>query len=131
MSTDLAPMAQAVQTRSEAFIRSTPHTNAVVEAAHLRARDEQVMQNGEHRLSRAFVTLMSEIALQNAQYRAGIYNPDIEPEHEAERCWCTTCTYKRAKWARLPVQRAWWKATAYPGSLFCSPPSPSNFVPSR
>ena len=42
------------------------HTNQVIQAGHLRARDEQQMQN----------------LLQQAQYEAGIYNPDLEPEHE-------------------------------------------------
>ncbi|EXJ77532.1 hypothetical protein A1O3_09759 [Capronia epimyces CBS 606.96] len=76
------------------------HTNQVIEAAHLRARDEQQMQN----------------ALQTLQMQYGIYNSEIEPEHEADYyCGCPIHHYQRMKWNRSGVQDIWSKAVMYPG----------------
>ncbi|KAF9077114.1 hypothetical protein BDP27DRAFT_1357264 [Rhodocollybia butyracea] len=72
-----------------------PHTNAVIEAGHRRARDE------------------------NLQRAHGVYNSDIEPEHETEYyCSCDIHQYKRRKIGRLRVQEAWSKAVMYPGEKF-------------
>ncbi|UZJ56243.1 hypothetical protein CBS101457_005563 [Exobasidium rhododendri] len=77
-----------------------PHTNAVIEAAQIRARDEQQMQN----------------LLQSVQLAFGIYNTDIEPEHETDYyCGCGICNYQRKKWNRLGVQDKWSRAVIYPG----------------
>ncbi|KAF2159976.1 hypothetical protein M409DRAFT_60379 [Zasmidium cellare ATCC 36951] len=76
------------------------HTNQVIEAGKLRARDEQEMQQ----------------ALQSLQYQYRIYNSDIEPEHESDfYCGCPIHQYKRRKWNRYGVQREWSKAVMYPG----------------
>ncbi|TKA82607.1 hypothetical protein B0A55_01387 [Friedmanniomyces simplex] len=76
------------------------HTNKVVEAAHLRARDEQEMQQ----------------LLQSLQYQYGIYNSDIEPEHDTDYpCSCSIHQYKYRKWNRYGVQEMWSKAVMYPG----------------
>lgn len=77
------------------------HTNQVIEAGKIRAKDEQQMQNW----------------LQQLQYSYGIYNDDLEPEHETEYAWCTCPIhqYMRAKYQRLPVQDMWSKAVMYPG----------------
>ncbi|KAK5032520.1 hypothetical protein LTS07_003928 [Exophiala sideris] len=76
------------------------HTNQVIEAAKVRARDEQQMQN----------------ALQNLQLQYHIYNTEIEPEHEADYyCNCPIHNYQRMKWNRYGVQEMWSKAVMYPG----------------
>ncbi|KAK3675541.1 hypothetical protein LTR78_004624 [Recurvomyces mirabilis] len=76
------------------------HTNAVIEAARVRARDEQEMQQ----------------ALMNLQYEYGIYNSDIEPEHESDYpCSCPIHRYQAMKWRRYGVQDMWSKAVRYPG----------------
>ncbi|KAJ7150220.1 hypothetical protein C8R46DRAFT_963473 [Mycena filopes] len=75
------------------------HTNAVIAAALIRSRNEQEVQN----------------LLQSAQYACGIYNADIEPEHEADWCSCLTCKYKYAKMSRSGVHDTWSKAVRYPG----------------
>ncbi|KAK4500600.1 hypothetical protein PRZ48_008789 [Zasmidium cellare] len=76
------------------------HTNQVIEAGKVRARDEQEMQQ----------------ALQALQYQYRIYNSDIEPEHESDfYCGCPIHQYKRRKWNRYGVQREWSKAVMYPG----------------
>ncbi|TQW11586.1 WD40 repeat 2 [Cordyceps javanica] len=76
------------------------HTNAVMQAATLRAQDEQQMQN----------------MLQNVQFRFKLYNPDLEPEHELDAyCGCLVHQYKRKKWERRKVQTIWSKAVMYPG----------------
>ncbi|KAJ5094030.1 hypothetical protein N7456_009891 [Penicillium angulare] len=76
------------------------HTNAVIEAGKLRARDEQEMQ----------------FHLQRLQLDLGIYNSDIEPEHESDLyCNCPVHRYKQRKYARLGVQNHWSKAVMYPG----------------
>ncbi|KAK9368291.1 hypothetical protein V1509DRAFT_83416 [Lipomyces kononenkoae] len=77
-----------------------PHTNTVIEAAHIRARDEQEMQN----------------LLQNLQFQYGIYNSEIEPEHETDYpCSCPIHNYMRLKWRRIGVQDMWSRAVMYPG----------------
>lgn len=76
------------------------HTNAVIEAARLRAQDEQEMQQ----------------TLQSLQYKYGIYNSEIEPEHDTERyCACPIHQYQQMKRARYRVQNKWSKAVMYPG----------------
>ncbi|KAK6426173.1 hypothetical protein LTR81_001425 [Elasticomyces elasticus] len=76
------------------------HTNKVIDAAHVRARDEQEMQQ----------------ALQNLQYQYGIYNSDIEPEHETDYyCGCPIHRYQARKWNRYGVQDMWSRAVMYPG----------------
>ncbi|KAK5706594.1 hypothetical protein LTR97_001584 [Elasticomyces elasticus] len=76
------------------------HTNKVIEAAHVRARDEQEMQQ----------------ALQNLQYQYGIYNSDIEPEHDTDYyCGCPIHRYQARKWNRYGVQDMWSRAVMYPG----------------
>ncbi|OCK73109.1 hypothetical protein K432DRAFT_438401 [Lepidopterella palustris CBS 459.81] len=77
-----------------------PHTNVVVEAGNVRARDEQEMQN----------------MLQSVQLAYHIYNSDIEPEHDSDLfCNCAIHQYKRRKINRLGVQAMWSKAVMYPG----------------
>jgi hypothetical protein len=51
------------------------------------------------------------------QYNYGIYNDDIEPEHDTDYNWCSCAIhqYKRRKYERLPVQDLWSKAVMYPG----------------
>ncbi|OQN97866.1 hypothetical protein B0A48_16177 [Cryoendolithus antarcticus] len=76
------------------------HTNPVIEAAYLRAQDEQEMQN----------------LLQTLQYQYGIYNSEIEPEHETDYpCNCPIHKYYWRKWSRYGVQEIWSKAVMYPG----------------
>ena len=95
-----APPSYAPPARTTKAAQHPPHTNPVIEAAHVRARDEQEMQQ----------------LLQNLQYKYGIYNSDIEPEHETDYyCSCAIHQYQRRKWARLPVQKLWSKAVMYPG----------------
>ena len=56
--------------------------------------------------------------LQNLQYQYGIYNGDIEPEHDTDYpCSCPIHIYKRQKWSRYGVQEMWSKAVMYPGKL--------------
>ncbi|TIA36122.1 hypothetical protein D6C78_05652 [Aureobasidium pullulans] len=79
---------------------SRRHVNAVDEAATLRAKDEQLMQN----------------ALQNLQLRYRIYNSEIEPEHETENpCSCPIHQYQRMKRSRRNVLEQWSAAVMYPG----------------
>ncbi|RMZ87429.1 hypothetical protein DV736_g5356, partial [Chaetothyriales sp. CBS 134916] len=76
------------------------HTNPVIEAGRVRARDEQYMQN----------------ELQKIQFQYGIYNSDIEPEHETDYpCSCPIHNYQRMKWARYEVQKIWSQAVMFPG----------------
>ncbi|KAJ7045104.1 hypothetical protein C8F04DRAFT_523926 [Mycena alexandri] len=81
------------------------HTNAVIEAARIRSRDEQEMQN----------------LLQSAQIAFEIYNSDIEPEHDTERanegrwCSCKACRYRVAKQNRMQTHGIWSTAVRYPG----------------
>ncbi|KAJ5134134.1 hypothetical protein N7526_005499 [Penicillium atrosanguineum] len=76
------------------------HTNAVIEAGHVRARDEQEMQ----------------FLLQNVQQVYRIFNPEIEPEHDTEYyCNCPIHRYMSRKMNRLNVLDLWSKAVMYPG----------------
>ncbi|KAJ5175677.1 uncharacterized protein N7482_001554 [Penicillium canariense] len=76
------------------------HTNGVTEAAKIRARDEQEMQN----------------MLQTVQQSFHIYNSEIEPEHETDyACNCLLHRYMQRKMNRLGVLELWSKAVMYPG----------------
>ncbi|PWY92280.1 hypothetical protein BO70DRAFT_357412 [Aspergillus heteromorphus CBS 117.55] len=77
------------------------HTNKVIEAANVRAQDEQQMQN----------------MLQHTQRVCMIYNSDIEPEHDTQKtsCSCEVHQYMYKKMKRLKVQEMWSKAVMYPG----------------
>ncbi|ATY62269.1 von Willebrand type A [Cordyceps militaris] len=100
--TDAGPNGNSMLPTYEATERSTihSHTNAVIQAAHVRAQDEQEMQN----------------MLQTVQLRYRLYNSDLEPEHELDAyCNCLVHQYKRRKWDRLGVQTMWSKAVMYPG----------------
>lgn len=89
-----------LEIRTVSAAQRPPHTNPVIEAARLRARGEQEMQN--KRL--------------HTQWARHIYNPEIEPEHDSRfLCGCVVCEYKQAKLDRLPVQKKWSEAVMYPG----------------
>nr|POE99419.1 hypothetical protein CFP56_52811 [Quercus suber] len=76
------------------------HSNQVIDAANVRARDEQDMQQ----------------MLLSVQLKYGIYNSDIEPEHDTEYyCNCPIHQYQRRKWQRYDVQKMWSQAVMYPG----------------
>ena len=54
--------------------------------------------------------------LQAVQLGAGIYNSDIEPEHDTDwPCDCPVHRYTWRKYARLGVQDVWSRAVMYPG----------------
>ena len=54
--------------------------------------------------------------LQSVQQSYGIYNSDIEPEHEVDwYCSCLIHQYKNRKMNRLGVQSMWASAVMYPG----------------
>ncbi|KAH8659875.1 hypothetical protein BX600DRAFT_383246 [Xylariales sp. PMI_506] len=90
-----APPAQSAHAHS--------HTNPLIEASHVRERDEQEMQQ----------------ALQTLQYKYGIYNSDVEPEHDSDfPCNCPIHQYKMRKYYRLGVHKAWAKAVMYPGERY-------------
>ncbi|KAL7423840.1 hypothetical protein Q5752_001424 [Cryptotrichosporon argae] len=91
---------QSAGSSSTLSARHPPHSNQVTEAAKVRAVTEQDMQNW----------------LQRIQYENGIYNAEIEPEHETDYpCGCPICSYQMMKWRRAPVQDAWNAAVLYPG----------------
>lgn len=76
------------------------HTNPVIVAGRVRARDEHDMQD----------------LLQRVQQAYHIFNPEIEPEHETEYyCNCPIHQYMGRKMGRLTVQNLWSKAVMYPG----------------
>jgi hypothetical protein len=57
--------------------------------------------------------------LQNVQLAHGIYNSDIEPEHDTEYfCTCAIHQYMRRKFDRVWVQDMWSKAVMYPGQYY-------------
>lgn len=59
--------------------------------------------------------------LQNLQYSYGIYNSDIEPEHDTDYpCSCPIHQYQVSKWRRYGVQDMWSKAVMYPGRFIFS-----------
>lgn len=95
-----APPSGPAPTSGSSRAASRNHTNPVIEAAKIRAVDEQEMQQ----------------ALQNLQYQYQIYNSDIEPEHETDYyCNCAIHLYQRRKWNRYGVQKKWSEAVMYPG----------------
>ncbi|CAK7275402.1 hypothetical protein SEPCBS57363_006661 [Sporothrix epigloea] len=99
------PPASNSSSASNVFGFQNRHTNALIEASNVRARDEQDMQQ----------------ALQSLQYAFRIYNPEIEPEHETEYyCDCAIHQYLRRKMNRLGIQRMWSDAVMYPGERFYS-----------
>lgn len=54
--------------------------------------------------------------LQRVQLEHGIYNSEIEPEHDTDYpCDCSIHQYKLKKWIRLGIQERWAKAVMYPG----------------
>lgn len=93
-----APPSRSVQ-------RRRPHTNPVIEAANIRARDEVcVLSCGSWRLTNRLKQQM-QMMLQNLQNQYGIYNSEIEPEHEVEYyCSCAIHRYKQMKYNRYGVQ---------------------------
>jgi hypothetical protein len=99
------------------------HTNIVIEAGRVRARDE--VRADLYPSSSDTWTNMSQqemqLMLQNLQFRYGIYNPDIEPEHDTDwYCSCPIHMYHEAKYRRYPVQEMWSQAVMYPGEhLVC------------
>ncbi|CAK7266056.1 hypothetical protein SEPCBS119000_001826 [Sporothrix epigloea] len=99
------PAASSSSAPSNVFGFANKHTNALIEAGNVRARDEQEMQQD----------------LQNLQYMYRIYNPEIEPEHDSEYyCDCPIHRYRVRKINRLRVQRMWSDAVMYPGERFYS-----------
>ncbi|KFZ14136.1 hypothetical protein V501_03394 [Pseudogymnoascus sp. VKM F-4519 (FW-2642)] len=95
-----APPAYPVVSQNTSMLLGRPHMNRVIEAANVRARDEQEMQ----------------FALQNLQLQYGIYNSEIEPEHESDYyCGCAIHTYQTRKYHRYGVQEMWSNAVMYPG----------------
>jgi hypothetical protein len=65
-----------------------------------------------------------QTTLQSVQLAHGIYNSDIEPEHDVDwYCTCLIHRYKSMKVNRLGVQDMWSKAVMYPGQY------PHFFVP--
>jgi len=55
-------------------------------------------------------------ALQTLQLQYGIYNSEVEPEHDTDYyCGCPIHRYKLMKWNRYRVQEMWSKAVMYPG----------------
>ncbi|KAJ5665548.1 uncharacterized protein N7477_007996 [Penicillium maclennaniae] len=99
MSVDLPPSYSAT-TGGPTSATPAFHTNAVIEASHVRARDEQEMQ----------------FLLQNVQQVSHIFNPEIEPEHDTDYyCNCPIHRYMNRKIKRLHVLDLWSKAVMYPG----------------
>ncbi|KAJ5310394.1 uncharacterized protein N7443_002855 [Penicillium atrosanguineum] len=77
-----------------------PHTNALIEASKVRARDEPEMQKMLH----------------SAQLSGRVFNPEVEPEHETtDLCDCPVHTYWKRKIERLDTHETWSKAVVYPG----------------
>lgn len=90
---------QSVTTVSSGVSRRH-HTNPVIEASKVRARDEQE----------------TKTLFQNAQRSCRIYNPEIEPEHETTMlCDCPVHKYWERKLDRLDIQDTWSRAVIYPG----------------
>lgn len=95
----------AASATGSVFSAASRHTNALIAASKVRARDEQEMQQ----------------MLQDLQYQYRIYNPEVEPEHETDfYCTCPIHRYMRRKMSRLGVQRMWCDAVMYPGERFYS-----------
>ena len=96
-----APTSPAPSNAAPADISShRQHTNVVMEAVKVRARDEYQMQTMLH----------------SAQLSSHIHNPEIEPEHTTnDLCDCAVHKYWKRKLERLDVQDTWSKAVIYPG----------------
>ncbi|UKZ81637.1 hypothetical protein TrVFT333_009409 [Trichoderma virens FT-333] len=95
-----------------------PHTNKVIEAAGIRARDEVCVcfpQPPTELQSHESQQEMQNV-LQNVQLAHRIFNSDIEPEHDADTfCGCDIHQYIGLKARRLDVQNMWSEAVMYPG----------------
>ena len=96
------------------------HTNPVIDAASVRARDEVCPAANQPRchvmIYLTFSQQHMQNVLQNLQLQYNIYNAEIEPEHEAEYyCTCPIHRYQRMKWNRYGVQEMWSRAVMYPG----------------
>lgn len=106
---------QTVASNMRHPVAHRPHTNKVIEAGKLRARDEQEMLQ----------------LLQQVQYQYRIYNSEVEPEHDTDwPCGCPIHQYQARKWRRLGVQETWARAVMYKGETFYSD-SPNTFLFSR
>lgn len=103
------------------------HTNIVIEAARIRARDEVSSMSlfpGSRVVSLTSTQQEMQQALLRLQYQYRIFNSDIEPEHDSDYpCNCAIHQYKARKAARFKVQDMWSKAVMYPGELL-----PSGFA---
>lgn len=96
------------------------HTNQVIEAAKIRARDEVRFffrtPTGNDEDGLTVWQQQMQNALQNLQLQYQIYNSEIEPEHEADYyCNCPIHNYQRMKYHRYGVQDMWSNAVMYPG----------------
>ena len=94
------------------------HSNAVIEAGKVRARDEVRFSCVTRYEQLRLTPLQQEMQqmLQNLQYQYRIYNSEIDPEHDTDYyCGCPIHQYKMAKYRRYGVQEMWSKAVMYPG----------------
>ncbi|PYH49278.1 uncharacterized protein BP01DRAFT_420292 [Aspergillus saccharolyticus JOP 1030-1] len=103
-SQDIAAPPPSYQTSvdNERHLFATAHTNPLIEAAKIRARDEQDIQN----------------RLQQIRWNHQIFNDEIEPEHEAQNilnCACDIHRYQLRKQNRLEVLKKWSGAVMYTG----------------
>ncbi|EED15714.1 hypothetical protein TSTA_051500 [Talaromyces stipitatus ATCC 10500] len=107
------PYAMILDSRNVSRLTTGRHTNAFIEASRLRARDEvryvrSVIIIDE--LRQNMIQLLQQVQLEN-----GIYNSEIEPEHEVDYpCACSIHQYKLRKLGRLALQERWSKAVMYP-----------------
>jgi hypothetical protein len=115
---DYAPPSYPPPTGRRASRPAHAHSNKVIEAAALRAKDE--VNNITYQTLSEKITnneqQQMQNALQNVQYQYGIYNSDIEPEHETDYpCGCAIHNYQRMKRNRSKTLTAWSEAVKYPG----------------
>lgn len=112
-----APPPMPPPTSSRAAARH--HTNQVIEAGKIRAQDEvRSCHVSASVVISQLTTSQQEMQqmLLNLQYQYGIYNSDIEPEHETDYyCSCPIHQYQWRKWRRYGVQESWSRAVMYPG----------------
>lgn len=97
---------------------SRRHTNSVIEAAELRARDEVRFLSAccAPSMSTNFDQQQMQNALQSLQFDYRIYNSEIEPEHDTDYyCNCPIHRYQQMKRHRGNVLRTWSEAVKYPG----------------
>lgn len=97
---------------------SRRHTNKVIEAAELRARDEVRLLSNKfiHDMKANSYKQEMQNALQTLQFQYRIYNSEIEPEHDTDYyCNCAIHKYQQMKRSRGNVLRAWSEAVMYPG----------------